>query len=231
MLLEMAPRSPWPPSFVLPLPAPILPPSPLTGKPSRPTASFLAYRTDGLEVERVNPVGVTGIRPEEFAPFWPRSSWTDPRPPAYASTILRDDENHPPVLGLKVRPSSPAAHAKLDVEVHVGPRQADVRATAVLTPRNSDLPLAEWQIRSPQPFTVTAVTGANVRSWRPTKRSSVGLAGTADQRRKQGRRCRALQLTGWLPLSAPRTRLRWKCQSPLLSAEITRQRHEAHRGE
>ena len=133
ILLEMAPRSPWPASFVLPLPAPILPPSPRTGKPSRPTASFLAYRTDGLEVDRVNAVGITGIRPEEFAPFWPRASWSDIQSPAYAATILRDDENHPPILGLKVRPSSPVAHANLDVEVHVGERQADVLASAVLT--------------------------------------------------------------------------------------------------
>ena len=159
MLLEMAPRSPWPPLFVLPLPTPILPASPQTGKSGRATASFLAYRTNDLEVERINPVGVTGVRPEEFAPFWPRSSWPDSRPPAYASTISREDENRPPVLGLKVRPSSPAAHAKLDMEVRVGRRQADVRATAVLTAPDGDLPLVQWQIRSPQPFTVTAVTG------------------------------------------------------------------------
>jgi hypothetical protein len=210
VLLEMAPRSPWPPSFVLPLPSPILPSPTLPqpsgegregGKPGRATASFLAYRTDGLEVERVNPVGVTGVDPEQFAPFWAKSSWLDPRPPTYASTILRDDENHPPVLGLKVRPSSPASHAKVDVEIHVGPRQADVRATAVLTARG-DLPLVQWQIRSTQPFTVIAVTGANVRRWSQEGDRVLVWLEPPGKSEGKGAEAPSLQMTGWLPLSS-----------------------------
>jgi hypothetical protein len=223
--LEMAPRSPWPPSFVLPLPSPILPaptlpqPSGEAAKPGRATASFLAYRTDDLEVDRVDPVGITGIRPEEFAPFWPRSSWPDPRPPVYASTILREDGNHPPVLGLKVRPALPASHAKLDVEVHVGQRQADVRATAVLTAQNGDLPLVQWQIRSPQAFTVTAVTGASVRRWsQEGDRVLVWLDPSSKGEGKDG--AAALQLTGWFPLSGTADAMRLELPSfRLISAQ------------
>ncbi len=200
MLLEMAPRSPWSTSFILPLPSPILPPSPQTGKTGRATASFLAYRTDDLEVERVNPVGVTGVRPEQFAPFWPRSSWPDQRPPTYASTILREDENHPPILGLKVRPSLPATHAKLDIEVHVGKRQADVRATAVLTASDGDLPLVQWQIRAPQPFTVTAVTGAHVQRWNQEGDHVLVWLEPPGKGESKGGVTAPLHLTGWLPL-------------------------------
>ncbi len=201
MLVEMAPRAPWPASFVLPLPAPVLPPSPQTGKPGRASGSFLAYRTDGLEVDRVNPVGVTGIRPDEFAPFWSRSSWPDSRPPAYASTILREDENHPPMLGLKVRPSFPAAHAKLDVEVHVGARQADLRATAGITAREGNMPLVEWQIRSQQPFFVTAVTGANVRNWSQHGEQVLVWLGSTARGENKADVAAPIQLNGWFPLS------------------------------
>jgi hypothetical protein len=205
-----------PPTFALPLPSPILPPSPQTGKPGRAIASFLAYRTDGLVVDRVNPVGVTGIRPEQFAPFWPKSSWPDPRPPAYASTILREDENRPPVLGLTVRPASPAAHAKMEIEVHVGARQADVHATAVLTARDGDLPLVQWQIRSPQPFTVTGVTGPNVRRWsQEGDRLLVWLDPPMKGEGKDGV-AEPLQLTGWLPLSGGLDAMR--LEMPCLSA-------------
>ena len=158
VLIDLAPRGPLPASFVLPLPSP-------EGTPLRDKGAYLAYRTQGLDVERVNPFGVTGVPPEEFAPFWPAASRPDPRTLAYASTLLREGESRPPVLGLKVRPSPPAAHARLDLEVRVGARQADVRATAKLSAPDGDLSLVQWAVQTPQPFTVTGVTGPNVRRW------------------------------------------------------------------
>ena len=188
VLLELAPRAPLPASFVLPLPVP-------QGRPIRDKGAYLAYRTRGLEVERVNPLGVTGIRPEEFAPFWPASSRPDPRTLAYASTILREDDNHPPVLGLRVRPAPPAAHASLGMEVRVGPGQADVRAMAVLTAPDGDPPLVQWEVQSPQPFTVTGVTGPKLRRWNQEgHRVLAWLDPTAKGEA-------TLELTGWLALA------------------------------
>ncbi len=196
VLLELAPRAPLPTSFVLPLPAP-------QGRPIREKGAYLAYRVRGLEVERVNPLGVTGIRPEEFAPFWPAASrpddvWSrpDPHTLAYASTILREDDNHPPILGLKIRPSAPAAHARVDMEVRVGPHQADVRATAVLTAPDGDLSLVQCEVRSPQPFTVTGVVGPKVRQWNQEgDRVLAWLDPTAKGEA-------TVEWTGWLPLAA-----------------------------
>ena len=95
VLLKLAPKAPLPPSFVLPLPSP-------QGRPIRDKGAYLAYRVQGLEVERVNPLGVTGIRPEEFALFWPASSdpndvwsrptrtrWPTPRRSCAKTTTIR----------------------------------------------------------------------------------------------------------------------------------------------
>ena len=189
VLIDLAPRRPLPASFVLPLPSP-------QGTPLRDKGAYLAYRTRGLDVERVNPFGVTGVPPEEFAPFWPAASRPDPRTLAYASTLLREDESRPPVLGLKVRPSPPAAHARLDMEVRVGAQQADVRATAVLSAPDGDLSLVQWDMQSPQPLTVTGVSGPNVRRWsQEGDRVLVWLDAAVKGET-------TLELTGWLPLAA-----------------------------
>ena len=95
VLLKLAAKAPLPPSFVLPLPSP-------QGRPIRDKGAYLAYRVQGLEVERVNPLGVTGIRPEEFALFWPASSdpndvwsrptrtrWPTPRRSCAKTTTIR----------------------------------------------------------------------------------------------------------------------------------------------
>ena len=188
VLLDLAPRAPLAASFLLPLPAP-------QGRPVREKGAYLAYRAQGLEVERVNQLGLTGVRPEEFAPFWPASSRPDPRTLAYAATLLREDDNHPPVLGLKVKPSPPAAHARLNMDVRVGPRQADVRATAVLTAPDGDPPLVQWEVQSPQPFTVTGVTGPKVRRW---NQEGGRVLAWLDPAAKGDA---TLELTGWLPLA------------------------------
>ena len=167
------------------------------GRFGRPKASFLAYRTRGLTVERVNPVGVTGIPYpfEDFAPFWPAATRPDPHSLAYASTLSREDGGRPPVLGLTVRPAAPADAARVDVELRVGPTQADLRATAVLTAREGGLSLVEWQERSAQPFTVTGVAGPNVKRWsQEGNRVLAWLEPPAKGEVKLG-------LTGWLPLS------------------------------
>ncbi len=203
--LGLAPRAPWPASFALPLPSPILSDA-AGGKGVRPTASYLAYRTHGLSVERVNPVGVTGLTAlENFAPFWPAATRPDPRSLTYAATLSHEDENHAPGLGLTVRPAAPADDARVDVEVHVGPTQADVRAAAVLTARDGAPSLVEWQVRSAAgapAFTATAVTGPAVRRW---SQDGGRVLAWLDPSAKGDAR---LELTGWLPLAAgPRLEL------------------------
>jgi hypothetical protein len=196
--LELAPRSPWPGSFVLPLPSPI---SPGAGRAARPKFSFLAYRTHGLSVERASTVGVTGITPEDFTPFWPAATKPDPRYLAYASTLSREDPGRPPVVGLKVRPAPSIDLARVNLEVRVGPAQADVRAAAVLTPAANGLPLVEWQ--TPPSFTVTEVAGPTVRRWsQEAGRVLVWLdSSAASPTGSNGARETKLELTGWLPLA------------------------------
>jgi len=196
--VELAPRSPWPASFQLPLPTPVLPEAPESNRSARPQVSYLAYRTHGLSVDRVNPVGVTGVAPpfDAFAPFWPAAMRPDPRTPlAYAATLSREDAGRPPVLGLRLRPAATVDEARLDVEMHVGPTQTDVRAAAALTARTGGMSLVEWQIRSAQPFTATGVTGPNVRRWsQEGGRVLVWLEPPLQGEAK-------LELTGWLPLT------------------------------
>jgi hypothetical protein len=201
--LELSPRAPWPPSFVLPLPAPVLPPSPQTGKPPRPKGSFLAYRTHGLEVERVNPVGVTGVPAEQFAPFWP-AGWSaapraDPGSLAYASTLSREDDARSPVLGLKVRPSPPAADARVDMELVVGAARADVRAAATLAAPAAPS-VVQWQVRSARPFLATDVSGPRVRRWNQEGDRVLVWLDAASKGEADGA-ATPLQLTGWTPLA------------------------------
>ena len=109
-----------------------------------------------------------------------RARWPTPR------RILREDDNHPPVLGLKVQPSAAGRARPLDMEVRVGPRQADVRATAVLTAPDGDLSLVQWEVQSPQPFTVTGVVRAEGAAVEPGRRPRAGVAGPDGEGRGDG---------------------------------------------
>ena len=63
--------------------------------------------------------------------FRPLLAGRDAARPALAGLRLDPvarGRGRPPVLGLKVRPAATADDARVDVEVHVGPTQADVRA-------------------------------------------------------------------------------------------------------
>src|SRR5262249_7621932 len=157
-----------------------------------PDGGFLAYRALGLEVTRRDPLRVTGIQPGEFAPFWQRPA--DLQRLDYASAIRREDGKGP-VLTVRLQPRQAHAEAVQEMPVRVGPRQADVRAVLALSAAGPELALVEWDIRSPRPLTVAAVTGPDVGRWSQSgDRVLVWL--------KKATAATRLELTGWVPLTA-----------------------------
>jgi hypothetical protein len=184
--LDLVPRAPLPGSVKLPLPRP-------AGRPA-PGVSYLAYRAVGVEAARTNWLGVAFIRPADFAPFWPVSARPLPRVPlTYAVTFLRE-RPQAPELQLSLRPLPPRARTVQDVAVRVGTRRAEVRADVRLTAWESALAVVEWDLQSPRPLTIAAVTGPDVRRWSQTgPRLLVWL--------KQPVRKTRLEVTGWVPVA------------------------------
>src|SRR5262249_21331029 len=124
---------------------------------------YLAYQRHGLEVTRTNWLRLTGIRPAEFAPFWPAPR-PGPAPLDYASTFRRDPRQ-PPELRLALRPALPRVEALQSVAWQVGPAQAELSARVDLVAPDRDLSLVEWQVQSPRPVTIAGVTGPGVSRW------------------------------------------------------------------
>jgi hypothetical protein len=180
VLLELTPRAPLPPKLVLPLPVP-------QGTPL-PGDSYLAYRLQGLEARRGQLLGVTGIRPEDFAPFWPSALRPHPRALAYACTVAANA-----VLELHLHHPDPIVDVVQEVKVQAGLHEAQVRASATLTVPRRDLAFVEWELHSAQPLTVLRVSGPNVRSWAQAgDRALVWLNRTAEKV--------DLELSAWVPL-------------------------------
>jgi hypothetical protein len=188
LTLDLAPRAPLPATGILPLPTP-------RGRRVRDDGGYLAYRSFDLDVERGNPLGVTGVPEEKFAPFWPAAARPKPTVPlAYACFLPRDPDN-PPKLEVKMRPAAAVGRAAVNLSLRVGPRQADVTAAVELTEMNRELSLVEWEIASPQPFAITAVTGPEVGRWTHAgDRLLVWLDRPVKERVK-------LEIVGWLPLA------------------------------
>jgi hypothetical protein len=180
VLLELTPRAPLPAKLVLPLPMP-------QGAPPSGDA-YLAYSLQGLEARRGKLLSVTGIRPEEFAPFWPSASRPSPRDLAYACTVG-------PNALLELHLDRPAAvvDAVQEVAIHAGTHQALVQAKATLTIPNRDVPCIEWELHAAQPLTVLRVTGPQVRTWSQNgDRAMIWLTHTVDRVQ--------LELSAWAPL-------------------------------
>jgi hypothetical protein len=196
--LDLAPATPLAATTVLPVPVP-------RGTPL-PDGSFLGYRTHGLDA-RLRPdklLRITGIPAAKFAPFWPASARPDPLPD-YACTFRREGDQGP-VLGLQLHPHPATVDAAQDVTVRVGRQQAEVQLSAELTAPRNDLAFVEWEILSPQPFTVARVSGPDVRSWSQSgNRLQVWLERTTGSTR--------VEVFGWLPLApaAAGSRLELPC--------------------
>jgi hypothetical protein len=191
VMLELVPRAPWASGGLLPIPRP-------HGQPASQALSYLAYRAQGLEAARTNFLRLTGIRNDEFAPFWPASSRPAPASLAYASTFRRDPGN-PPELRLQLRPMPVHVEADQEITFDVGPRQVEVKARVDLQSAGNDLSLVEWHIPSDRPFVVSDVRGADVGRWYQTgSRLLVWLEKTTSSTR--------MELTGWLPLTLPQAK-------------------------
>lgn len=180
VLLELLPRSALPAILTLPLPVPL-------GE-HFPDDSYLAYRAWGLDA-RPRPghlLRVTGIRAQDFAPFWPASSRPDPATLVHAYTFRND-----PVLQLQVRRPEPVFDAVQEVSLRTGLHQAQLKATLTLSVPQRDLTFCEWQVHSARPFVATQVSGRDLRTWsQEGDRVRVWLARTGGTTQ--------LELTGWL---------------------------------
>jgi hypothetical protein len=196
LTLELVPRGPWGDPVRLPLPRPF-------GKPAEPL-SFLAYRAAGLKVERTsNFLRISGIPPQQFAPFWPAAArLLDASPPGSSATppsvysFSPGEPGLPPVLELKLRPERPRLKASQHVTLRVGPRQAELSARVSLEALQGQMVLVEWLLQSQRPIVLTDVTGPDVRRWaQHDNRMLVWLAGRT--------RTTRVDLAGWVPLSLP----------------------------
>jgi hypothetical protein len=187
--LDLVPAAPLPATVTLPVPTPL-------GTPHA-QGSYLAYRVQGLEATRTNYLRVSGVPFADFAPFWPAGSRPESVTDAY---VFRREGGQGPVLTLRLRPQPPV-RAVQEIAVRVGTQQARVHATLDLSAANKDLALVEWEIQSPQPFTVAAVTGPDVRGWTQTgNRVQVWLEHALKEAR--------LEMSGWTSLVPDNQRLR-----------------------
>jgi hypothetical protein len=180
--LELVPRAPLPALVTLPLPAP-------RGERA-PGLHYLAYRPHlGLDVQRGNSQNLTRISEDEFAPQWPDV----PRLKAQeAAVAFKFGPERTPILPLSLSRRPPVVQADLDIVVQAGPQQAEIQATADLKAPNRDLGVVECDLQTPR-WTVTSVTGEDVRSWKQTgQHLLIWLHRTTVATR--------LSLSGWLPL-------------------------------
>jgi hypothetical protein len=188
--LELVPRTSWASRGMLPVPEP-------KGQPAAQALSYFAYRTRGLEATRIDFLRLTGIRNDEFAPFWPADSRQKViQTLAYASTFRRDPGN-PPQLHLQLHPLAVRVNGEQEITFDIGPRQVEVKARLDLRAATNDLSVVEWNIRSDRPFVVASVRYADdteVARWCQTgSRLLVWLEKTTSSTR--------LKLAGWLPLT------------------------------
>jgi hypothetical protein len=189
--LDLAPAAPLAATVTLPLPTP-------QGTPRG--EGYLAYRVQGLEATRTNWLRVRGGLPlADFAPFWPAASRPEPSTLADAYAFRREG-GLGPILTLKLRPQT-AVRAAQEIAIRLGPQQARLHATLDLKAANGDLALVEWDVQSPLPVTVTAVSGPDVRAWtQANNRLQIWLERSVKETR--------VELFGWLPLAADNHRLR-----------------------
>ena len=196
--LELVPREPWSggdrpgpnPAATVLLPLP----RPLGTVPGKETA-YLAYRTQGVEAVRhrlapsqrhqrrrlrpllagLHPARRRGDRVREYVPGRRRAA-----PGAAAPASAR---------------ASPRS-ASQTVGVHVTPTQAQWRATVELSAPGKDLSLAQWDVLSTRPMTITRIHGPGVSRWvQSGGRLTVWFEKTTDSA--------TVEMTGWVPLDLP----------------------------
>ncbi|MFO0879014.1 MAG: hypothetical protein U0840_16850 [Gemmataceae bacterium] len=191
--LELVPMAPWGGNVLLPLPRP-------HGEPEPRSAGYLGYRHQSVEVVRTNWLRLTGIRPVEFAPFWPTGSRPGGGTLDYASSFRRDPKLAPE-LRVQVRPIPPRVEATQELHLNIGATRADLTARIDLAAPGKDLAVVEYEIDSPRPVTVVSVTGPDVGRWSQVgPRVLIWLEKTTASTR--------LELSGWVPIDPVPTRTR-----------------------
>ncbi len=184
--LELVPTGPWGASVLLPLPRP-------RGEPDPKIPGYLAYRHQGLRVERTNWFRLSGLKPAEFAPFWTGSTRPAANSLDYASSFRRDPRQ-PPELSLALSAARQQIEAKQELSFLIGPNRAEVTARLELSAPTRDLSVIEIDLQSPQPWTIANVTGPEVGRWSQSgTRLLVWLEKTTSSTQ--------FDLIGWLPLT------------------------------
>src|SRR5262249_5773484 len=125
-----------------------------------PRGSFLACRLSGLEA-RPQSLGLTAMKPADFARIWQPAVKPDAVAPSYAWSFERGAGT--PTLRLQLQTSPGKTQATQEVVWQVGNLQAEVQATVRVTGAGSDLILMEWEV--PAAVEVVQVSGKVVRHW------------------------------------------------------------------
>jgi hypothetical protein len=218
--LTLTPSNPLPTTVDLfPLPWP---------EGERRGEGYLAYRRHGLHAERIKLLRVTGIRPEEFAPFWEGPSRPDPRTLRYACTLPKSvdrarkpqtlsrstdhgsrftiSERTPdPTLQLRLRPEhAQPRQAIQELELQVGQRHVQVEAELHLSGEEEEMSFLKVQLephdnRGSKDLVVADVLGENVEHWCQLHNQLLVWLKPATRT--------TIQLRGWQPLHLPRGRL------------------------
>jgi len=160
-------------------------PLPLAAKQ---TASFLAYRLEGLEaVDKAQNLGVTAISPEVFGKVWTSSGQKDPGPLSRAYSFRRTAGH----AGLELALTVPMPRVKGEVVWSIYPSHADFAATLQIAGAGEEFSLVE--VNLPAGIVLADVRGAALHHW---SRQKTG----AQIWLKQPRKLAVLEISGWAPL-------------------------------
>jgi hypothetical protein len=184
--LELVSPLPVGPGTVLPVPVP-------QGTPPV-EESLLAYRAGGLDARYDKSLRLLFLQVDAFRAFWKLAGMGDPGQDLHAYSFRRP--GGAPLLQLNLQLPAPHVQCVQNLTWQVGPRQADLTATATLKAPGRDLILVEWDV--PPAVEVAEVSGPEVRGWsRPpgSPRLQVWLQAPQGET--------TVRLAGWLPLHAP----------------------------
>lgn len=151
---------------------------------------LLAFQAEGLTTTVIEHLRLTGIRPEDFLATWSQAGQAN-MPPLAGAYSFRRKAGAAPLLRVQLRPPTPALSVSQEIVWLVGPRRADMQATARCTAQEGDMARVDLLLTSG--LVLTDITGRDVRHWnRAGPRVQVWLRRSLKETE--------LQLQGWCAL-------------------------------
>jgi hypothetical protein len=148
----------------------------------------LAYRTTGVQADPAHSFRLRGLVLADFLPLWQKTRTENLGLPERAYHFRRSAAGEP-FLQLNLQAPSALGHYTQEITWQVGPRQAEVHATAQVTAPGDGVSLVEWEI--PTEVVLADLRGPDVWTWSRTgSRVQVWLQRSPAQT--------TLALTGWV---------------------------------